>query len=146
MNCFHRQRVVRPAQCVPLLFAASLYLAFATGSALRAQENFGLPETDSLESRITIRYGSAVAHVATTVEIPFYFTAPFPVGVIESELRLPKGVLEFVKARKSDVLEAAGGADLETSVMDDAKGKTFSVLRLSVRYSGDSSNQALPTG
>ena len=115
----------------------------ATGSPLLAQEEFGAPDGETSASRVSVSYGSAVAYVDAPVEIPFYLTAPFAVGVVESELRLPKGVLEFVKIRKSDILESSGSATLETNVADDPKDKTLAVLKLSIR---DSSDKPLPSG
>ena len=106
-----------------------------------------MPESESGDSRVIVSYGSAQAHVDATVEIPFYLTAPYALGVVESELRLPKGGLAFEKARKSEILESAGGATLETAVADDPKDKTISVLKVTIKdSSGYSSGKSLPSG
>jgi hypothetical protein len=111
-------------------------------SALLAQENFGAPE-DNNDARVVVSYGSTTAYVDATAELPFYLTAPYEVGAVESELRLPKATIAFDKVRKSDILGGSSSATLETSVTDDPKDAAFSVLRVSVK---DSPNKALPTG
>jgi len=126
--------------------AGMFYLCLAvlaSDPSLLAQEEFGVPDGETGESQVRVSFGSATAHADATVEIPFYLTAPFDVGVVESALRLPKGMLEFVKARKSEVLESRDNATLETSVADDSNDKTLAVVKLSIR---DSSDKGLPSG
>src|SRR5690348_5605729 len=92
--------------------------ASATCSPLLAQENFGAPE-DNNDVHVVVSYGSTKAHVDGTAVLSFYLTAPYEVGAVDSELRLPKAAMVFDKVRKSDILGASSSATIETSVADD---------------------------